>query len=202
MEQATNVATEVEQPTLEQLAQEFTVEQRQPAQSEPQVAAPPPSYDDSENFAKWSAQRLEDVTRKLNDVTGELSKKKQDDYVSEQLKALDDAVSTVGKDVEMSKLFIEGALHTKYVRDENFRKIFDNRSQNPTAYKKALSILSDEIKKEASVKYDPQVAEDARALSQLQRNARTGKTVDDPNEKWKGMSAADFDRQWERLRNG
>ena len=197
MEQA---IPEVEQPTLEQLASQFRAEERLPPQSVPQAA--PPKPEDTDELARWSAQRYEEVTQHLSNLQQTLSRKEQDDYVSSQMKALDEAVSQIGGDVPISKLLIEGALHTKYARDENFRKIFDNRDQNPTAYKKALSIMSDEIKKEASIKYDPQVAEDAKALNQLQRSARSGKSADDPSEKWKSMSASDFDREWNRLLKG
>lgn len=194
------VTPEVEQPTLEQLAAEFKAEERQPLQSVPQAA--PPMPEDPEELAKWSAKRYEEITQHLSSLQENLTRKERDEYVSSQMKALDDAVTQIGSDVPISKMLIEGALHTKYARDQNFRKIFDNRDQNPVAYKKALSILSDEIKKEASVKYDPQVAEDAKALNQLQRNARTGRSVDDPSDKWRNMSAADFDREWSRLLRG
>jgi hypothetical protein len=194
------VTPEVEQPTLEQLAAQFKVEERLPPQSVPQAA--PPKPEDPDELARWSAQRYEEITQHLSSLQENLTRKERDEYVSSQMKALDEAISQIGNDVPISKMLIEGALHTKYARDENFRKIFDNRDQNPTAYKKALTILSDEIKKEAAIKYDPQVAEDAKALNQLQRSARTGKSVDDAQDKWRNMSAADFDREWGRLLRG
>jgi len=184
-------------PTLEQIAQEFRAEERQPLQSG--IPAAPQKPEDPEELVKWSAQRTEDLSKVVSDLAAKLTKKEQDEFASEQMKALENAVKSIKDNVPVSDLFIEGALHAKYVRDLNFRKIFDNRDQNPGAYKKALTIVADEIKKEASVKYDPQVAEDQKALNQLQRNARSGKTVEDKDEKWKNMSASDFDREWARL---
>lgn len=197
MEQAT---PEVEQPTLEQLASEFRVEEKPTLQSVPQAA--PPMPEDPEELTRWNAKRYEEMSRNLSQLQEHLTRKERDEYVGSQMKALDEAVTQIGSDVPISKMLIEGALHTKYARDDNFRKIFDNRDQNPTAYKKALSILSDEIKKESSIKYDPQVAEDAKALNQLQRSARSGKSVDDANDKYRNMSASDFDREWNKILRG
>lgn len=189
--------TDEKQPTLEELASEFKVEQSPPAQREPEPQLP----SDPEELARWSAKQVLETSRRVEQVSRKLEADEQEKFINSQMSALEKAVDTLGKDVPLSKMLIEGALHTKYARDPNFKKIFDNREQNPNAYQKALGVLSEEIKREAAIKFDPEVAENKRALDQLQRASRTP-AKEDPNAKWKNMPQGDFEREWERLRRG
>lgn len=188
-----------EQVTLEQLASQFEPVQSQPVQRE--QSQEPPKFDNSEDAIEWLAKQHSQTSAKLNEVSSKLSEKEQKEYVDSQLRDLDDAIKTIGKDVDLDPMFIEGALHTKYNRDSNFQKIFDNRAQNPEAYKKALSVIAGEVKAKSTVRHDPQIAENSRALEQLQRSARTG-TSHNPDEAAQSMSASEFDRYWENLKSG
>lgn len=191
--------SEETQPTLEELASSITVEQTQPAKSyEP---PPLPTFESPEDAAKWAAQQVGDVSHRLESIQSELRSEKEKSYIEGRLKALDSAVSEIGKDVPISKLMIEGVFHQKYSRDPAFQKIFDNRDSNPEAYKKALGVLKDEIKREASVKYDPEAEANSRALKQLQSSARSPAKVD-PREKYRDMSASEFDQEWTKLLRG
>lgn len=188
-----------EQVTLEQLASQFTPVQSQPEQRV--TSQEPPKFDNSDDAIEWLAKQHSQTSAKLNEVSSKLSDKEQKEFVDSQMRDLDEAIKTIGKDVELDPMFIEGALHTKYNRDANFQKIFDNRAQNPEAYKRALSVIASEVKARSTVKHDPQIAENSRALEQLQRSARTG-TSTNPDEAAQNMSAAEFDRYWESLKSG
>lgn len=191
--------TDETQPTLEELASSITVEQTPPAQSyEPPQT---PTFENPEDYAKWAAQQVGNVSQRLESIQSELRSEKEKSYLDSRLKALDSAVSEIGKDVPISKLMIEGVFHQKYSRDPAFQKIFDHRDSNPEAYKKALGVLKDEIKREAAVKYDPEAEANSRALKQLQSSARSPAKAD-PNEKFRDMSASDFDQEWSRLLKG
>ena len=183
------------QPTLEELASSITVEQRQPAQSA-QVAMP--EFENVEDSSKWAAQTAAKTDHRLNALQSELSAEKEKTFVETRLKALDSAVSDISADVPISKLMIEGVFHAKYARDTAFQKIFDNRESNPDAYKKALNILKDEIKRESAIKYDPDTEETNRTLKQLHKSARSP-AKPDTNEKFKGMSNNDFEQEWRKL---
>lgn len=197
MEQETEV---VSQPTLEELASSLKVEQKPTAQS---FDAPeqPPSFENTEEYSKWTAKQLGNLTERFNSVHSELQAEKEKTFVDSRLKSLDSAVSEIGKQVNISKLMIEGVFHAKYARDQSFQKIFDNRDANPDAYRKALNLLTEEIKKEATTKYDPEVEENNRAMKQLHKAQRSPNKTN-ANEKYRGMSATDFDQEWQKLLQG
>lgn len=189
--------SEERQPTLEELASEFRVEQSPPAQREPEPQLP----SDPEDLARWSAQQVLETNKRVEQFSRKFEADEQQKFIDSQMSALEKAVESIGKDVPLSKMLIEGALHTKYARDANFKKIFDNRDQNPSAYQKALGLLSEEVKKEASMKYDPEIASSKRAMDELQRASRTA-PKENPNDKWKGLDQNSFEREWDRLRRG
>ena len=193
---------EVEQQevTLEQLASQFEPVQSQPVQRV--ESQEPPKFEKPEEAIEWLAKQHSQTNAQLREVSEKLSKRDQEEFINSQMKALDEAIQTIGKDVELDPMFIEGALHTTYNRDKNFQKIFDNRAQNPEAYKRALSVISGQLKSKAAVKHDPQLTENSRALEQLQKSARTGTAPAKPEDATLGMSASEFDQYWERLKSG
>jgi len=201
MAENTVETTEAPAPTLEQLASEFTTPQTQPVQSAPR-ASQPPKFDNPEDFQQWSASQLTSVSEQLNSVTSELDSRKAAEYIETQDKAVNGAIEQIRKEVEMPDSFIEGRLHVKYARDDNFRKIFDNRAQNPGAYAKALGIVASELKSDSQWQPDPQAAENTRAIKDFQKSANRAPSQADKNDKYRGMSNAEFDREWERLKSG
>jgi hypothetical protein len=195
--------SEETQPTLEQLASQFQTAPPQPApEAREPVASQPPKFDSPEDYQAWSASQLATVSERLNSVNAELEDRKTKEFVETQDKAVNKAIEHIKKDVEMPESFIEGRLHVKYARDENFRKIFDNRDQNPDAYQRALGVVANELKNDSQWQPDPQSAENSRAIQDLQKNANRAPSNEDPNQKYKEMSAQDFDREWERMKNG
>ena len=189
--------------TLEDIASQFAVPETPTPQTVEQPVQPPqaPQFQDSEQAAQWSAQQIQALAARQADMERQSQENAQNQFVEKQVQALSAAVQTIGKEVDITPTFIEGALHVRYNRDKNFRTIFDNRDRNPAAFQRALGIVAKDLKAESVVATDPQLAEDARALEQLQKSVRTGKVRDDANEKWKGMSAADFDREWQKVRS-
>lgn len=185
--------------SLESLAAQFEVQQSPPVQRT--ESSEPPKFESPEDGVNWLASQYSQTRAELEKVSQNLSQREQEAFVNDQLKALDLAVKTVGEGVELDPSLVEGFLHTTYNRDKNFAKIFDNRGQNPQAYEKALAVLSGQLKAKTSVKHDPQITENNRALEQLQRSARTGarESIEDTVA---NMSASEFDRYWERLKSG
>jgi hypothetical protein len=202
VDEDTGTASETPELTLEQIASEFTVQQTEPAQTAPPVATESPKFDSPEDYQAWSANQLATVSQQLNSVTSELDQRKAQEFIETQDKAVNSAIEKIRADVEIPDSFIEGRLHVKYSRDENFRKIFDNRAQNPAAYDKALGIVANELKVDSQWQPDPQGAENARAIKDLQKNANRSPSPQDANQKYKEMSSADFDHEWERMKAG
>lgn len=185
-------------PTLEELASSIRVEQTPPAQSEKPVI---PQFESSEDATKWAVQETGTLKQSVESLTSELRAEKERSYIDGRWKALDNAVSDISKEVPISKMMIEGVFHTKYSRDAAFQKIFDNREANPEAFKKALGVLKEEIKREAAYKHDPEAEENSRALRQLQKSSRSP-AKPDVNEKFRNMNSAEFENEWRKLING
>lgn len=187
-----------ESVSLEDLAKQFETKQ-EPAQ--PAVQEPLPTFDSEDDAIKHLAKTTAETRAQLKKLVDDQTRREQESFVAAEMKALDDAIKTIGKEVEgLDPMFIEGALHTAYNRDKNFQKIFDNRDQNPAAYQKALGVITGQIKAKSAMRHDPQLAENQRALEQLQKSSRSGaQTDDDPTA---GLSASEFDAYWERLKAG
>lgn len=195
----TDENTQASEPSLEDLAAQFEPAQSQPEKRE--TSHEPPKFEKPEQAIDWLAKQHSETVQQLKSVSEKLSQREQSEFIDAQMKALDSAIKTIGEDVDLDPMFIEGALHTTYNRDKNFQKIFDNRDQNPEAYKQALKLVAGQLKSKSTVKHDPQLAENRRAMEQLQRSARTG-TQETTEDKVADMSASDFDRYWEKLKSG
>lgn len=194
--------TEKATPSLEELASQFEPQQSQPEQRiQPQAAESQPEFESAEDALKWMASQQKETRAQLRQMSEQFTKREQDEFVKQQMEDLDMAVKTIGEDVDLDGMLIEGALHVKYNRDKNFQKIFDNRQQNPGAYKQALRVVAAELKTQSSVRHDPQLAENSRALDQLQKSSRSG-TSRDNEEPARDMSAGEFDHYWENLLRG
>lgn len=191
------MAEEETTPSLEALASQFEPQQSEPVKTIPEQEAP--KFESSEEAIEWMAKQHSETRAQLESLVESNTKKEQDAFVDSQMAALDEAIKTIGKDVELDPVFIEGALHTTYNRDKNFQKIFDNRDQNPDAYNKALSIVAGDLKAKSSSKHDAEAVASERALSELQRSSRTGTPDADPAT---DLSAAEFDHYWEKLKTG
>lgn len=192
---------ETPEPTLEEIASQFNEpQQTQPAQRSAAIQAP--KFEDPNDFQTWASTQLAEVTSNLNETKKELNERKAAEFIKTQDEAVSSAVKEIQASVDIPELFAEGTLHVKYARDPNFKKIFDNREQNPAAYKRALGVIATELKANAQWKSDPQAEENTRALRELQKSSGKRAPRESANDKYKSMSDADFAREWERLKSG
>lgn len=192
---------ETKEPTLEELASSFREPQTQPARKDPAIQVP--KFEKSEDFQEWASTQLAEVTSALNHTRGELNERNAKEFLRAQDEAISDAVNQIKSEVDgLDDVFAEGALHVKYSRDPNFKKIFDNRDQNPAAYRRALGLVAKELKAKAQWEPDPQGAENARAIRELQKNSGKKASVEDKDERFRKMNPSDFEREWERLKQG
>jgi len=189
--------------TLEQIASEFTMQQAAPtSQSEAPLVDSPPNFGSAEEQQAWQTSQLANVSSKLNSISDEQDTRKRQEYIETQDKAVNNAIAQIQKDVDMPDEFVEGMLHVKYARDENFRKIFDNRDQNPSAYARAISVVASDIKSKSQWQSDPESAENLRAAKDLQKSANRASSKSDPADRYKAMSHEEFGREWEKMKRG
>lgn len=212
--EAVETATEAEAPTLDDISQEFSVEeqvstfQAQPdqaiAQQNYQQSYQPDPISDPDAFNHYSRQQAESLNT-LNTTVQTLADQVQsyEKRISQQKVDADveSAVATVNKKLGADPKLTEIALEHQYRDDPAFKKIWDNRSQNPKAFEKALDVVADKLSGIFNVSQDHQLTANQLAAKQsLKTMAKTPHV--DSNSEWEGLSSAEFDAKWNETKRG
>lgn len=204
---------EAEAPTLEDISQEFSVEeqvsnfQAQPeptfAPQQPQSFSPDP-ISDPDAFNQYTQQQNQ-MLNNVNQTVQSLNEKVQsyEQQLTQQKVDADveAAVAKVNEKLGVDPKFAEIALEHQYRDDPSFKKIWDNRSQNPKAFDKALGVVADKLAGVFAVKQDHQLTANQLAAKQSMKTMAKTPTAD-PNEDWANLSSAEFDAKWDDLRRG
>ncbi len=129
---------------------------------------------------------VEDATATLNDVADRENKR----ILNE---AVDNAVAKINEGVDGNAGLADTFLNHVYQNNPDFKKIFDNRDENPGALDKALGMLKEEWKGMNTKQIDSQVAENQRALQESQGKGGTAETQSgDEDARLEKLSDGDF----------
>ena len=195
---------------IEADAQQFhpATQSSQPAAAPaPQPAPAAPHVPDpfSPEFAAYQAslsQGMTALSQAMHQTRGELTSL-QRQASQERVEA--DIRRAVGAIAEKSGLdpeIAEVALEAKARRDPRFLAIWNNRAKNPKAFEAALDAVSGEFKERFSVKQDPQLLENQRAVATSRQSMATTQRTSDADE-WSQMTAAERQRKVQTmLRHG
>lgn len=180
----------------------------QPAQTQPQVQQPQPQVKVPDpfdpNFGAYQAQLasgLSVLNQALAQTKGELTNM-QRQLAQERTEA--DIKQAVGTIVEKSGLdpdIAEVALQAKARQDPRFLKIWNSRTQNPEALKAALNAVATEFQSKYTVKQDPQLVENQRAI-QASRNAMATTQKQSDQDQWAGLSPAERQAKVQQMIRG
>ena len=201
-------------PTLDDVINDFQVE-TQPTQTmetaepkpveytQPQYNSVDPLDSDQWNhYQQQQSQQQAALQGQLQDLTAKLDQYDQErisNQVSADIKA---AVDKVSKQVEDSDpMMVELYLEKRARENQGFRQIWDNRDKNPKALDKALSAISNELKGKFSVKPDPQLAENQRAIQQSQQSSNTTSAPEYANSIEESLGNAQSEAEWEKAWN-
>ena len=208
-------APQVEAPTVESIAAEYNLGNQAPEPPTPQpapVAAPiavPDPVTDAAGFQAWlgqQAQQTAEMQRTLNDSMSKdqaRQEAEQRNRDEQELNALVDKVhGEIGDGV--SKNLVKYALADRYNSNPAFKAILDNRNVAPEAMDKALGAIMPELRSEFSIKADPQIAENQRAMSESTSSSRQPQSVptDERDVGLMRQPQAEFEHNWEKLKNG
>ena len=175
--------------TLESLYDEYNV-----GVSEPEVAAPTPEQQPAgDNAAAIQAE--------LAAIRQELAANKAAERVANEEADLRNAVAILGAEsgLEGKESVLKGYLIGKATEDQRLRTLWENRSKNPKAWKKALEILGSEVKDELSIP-NPQLEENQRALEDSQRTSSASPPpATSAEERLMKLNPAEFANEWARL---
>lgn len=176
--------------------------QQQPVQQPtPQVKVPDP-FDP--RFAEYQAQLYSGMTvlnQALAQTKGELTQMRQKLSQERTEADIKQAVGTIVEKSGLKPTIAEVALQAKARDDPRFLSIWNNRSKNPAALKAALDAVATEFQAEFTVKQDPQLVENQRAI-QASRNqmATTQKTSD--QDQWAGMTPVERQAKVQQMIRG
>lgn len=199
--------TEVQ--TLDDLVPEFHIEpQMETVQTKPESQVErSPTYEtpdpivDPEGFKKWATgtsgavDSLKDELRQTVQALTNHAKAVQEKAEEKEIKEISGDMAKKIGDGTNPKM-VEVALGLRYREDANFKKIWDNRAKNPTAFKKAMGIVGNDFKGMFSRTVDPQVAENVRALDQSISQASNKTKESLPVEQ---KYRDNFDQEWNKL---
>lgn len=199
--------------SVEEQAQQFTssVQPYQPPQPQYQQNYQPPQYQgipdpitDPEGYKAYSFQhnqRLETLNSSLQSVVQKIQNYERTQAEQRINQDVDSAVAKVNQNMKLDPLVAEALLEATYKRDQNFKKIWDNRSRNPQALDQALNVLSGKFASQFNVRQDPQIAENIRAAKSAQQSMATT-AKQSPNGDINQMSPAEFDNWWQSTIRG
>ena len=87
-------------------------------------------------------------------------------------------------------------------KDKRFLTIWENRQRNPQAYEAALKAVAGKLGKTYSLRADPQIAENQRALRDATSTKATTAPEQTTDEKLGKLQGADFRRAMDDIKNG
>lgn len=127
---------------------------------------------------------------RLEKVLDYVERKEQQEIKDQYTTSIESAVTSIQEDITDLKLpdrVVRGMLHEMGTSDQRFQKAFQQRRDNPQAWKNVLKGVAKEIQNDFSV--DEKVTEDRQSLNAAVRDASTiaPADVDVP-----GMSTNDF----------
>lgn len=189
---------------IEDDAATFQPQSQQPvAQPAPQPSALPKVPDPfSPEFAAYQAQMANGVSslhQAFQQLAGKISAQEQA-FQQRQVEAdIKQAVGTLTEGTGLKPKIAEVALEAKAREDKRFLKIWNNRQQNPQAYQAALKAFKSELEQEYTVRQDPQLVENQRAVAASRQAMATTQKVSE-NDKWANMSAQEREQERNRIR--
>jgi len=201
--------------TLEQVYSEFNVEAeaqsfqpqqapqqqyQQPQQAAQAMPAIPDPVLDPAGFKTWQAAQSGEIQKKLASMEAfqrQLAVAEINRREAEEVKTLVSYINKVVGLPEADADLIEFALAKQVRYDPKFAAIYQKRHQNQKAWNAATKAMGEQLQKKFSVRVDPQLAENQKALKQAQQSSATTKQTNPEEDRFAGKTGAAFDKEWQ-----
>lgn len=173
---------------IEETAQSF---QQSPPPAKQETTPTAPKFDPFDpNFSVHMhnvSRAAAEANTALQDTQGRLNALERQIHTREVETDIKNAVSTLTDGTGIKPKIAEVAMEAKAREDARFRTIWQNRSKNPAAYSAALKAFKQELQDEYTVRQDPQLVENQRAVKASQQQMATT-TKSTSNDEWAGMT--------------
>jgi len=176
--------------SIEEQAAEFKPQQQTQQQQPVKPTVPDPFSPDFANYQAQIASGLSTLNQALAQTKGELTQMQQKLSYERTEADIKSAVDVIAAKSKLDPTIVEVAMEAEARKSPQFKAIWNNRSKNPAALQEALGVLSEQFQQRFSVKQDPQLVENQRAI-QASRNqmATTSKTSE--QDEWANMKPAE-----------
>lgn len=197
--------TEPSTPALEDLYGEFQP-QTQPVQSEqPQTirddvrySPVPDPVTDQDAFRGWAQDQYKEIAALKSDfssVKTELQQEREALAAEKEEREFRTVAEEIATSAEINADDAEAGLLHKFFKDTNFQQVWKNRAQNPQAFGKVKTVLSQEMRGRFASKVDPQIAENQRALDEANNTSGQKPEKESIEDRVAKMSPSEF-RNW------
>jgi hypothetical protein len=186
--------------------QAATFQPQSPAPAQPAAPAPAPAPFKapdpfSPEFATYQAQlasgvsslhqSLQQTRQQLTQLDQQLNKRQVEADIKQ-------AVGVIAEKAGIEADIAEVALEAKARSDPRFLQVWNNRSKNPKAFQAALQAVSTEFAQKYTVRQDPQLVENQRAVAASRNTmATTQKTTE--QDKWADMTSQEREVERQRI---
>lgn len=198
---------------VEETAQQFSAQpQQQPQQQQPaqpvqeaNIPIPDPTLDPA-GYKQWETQRYRDqqaLRQALTHVAGKLNQYEQAAQQRAEEADIKRAVEQVNQHLGDSKLdpdVVEISLGAEARRDPRFLSLWNNRTKNPKAFNEGVKAFAGKLAKKWSMRVDPQLAENQRALKEATSTKATTAPEESETDKIGKLTGNAFDRALDRFR--
>ena len=147
------------------------------------------------------------LNTQLKEVRSELTELRQERAQLQIEADITQAVGTINEGLDLDPKLVRVHLELTAQEKPGFREIFERRNENPAAYNKALAAVSKEMGNTYSVKQDPELTANQKAIQQSQQSRASNATPDgsgDPRQDALegAKTQAEFDRAWGKILHG
>jgi hypothetical protein len=201
---------------VEETAQEFKAQPQQQQQPQPQqpqaqpvqegnIPIPDPTLD-PEGHKAWTTARYRDqlaLRQALTQIAGKLNQQEQAARQKEEEADIKGAVEQVNKHLGDSKLdpdVVEISLGAEARRDPRFLNLWNNRAKNPKAFQEGVKAFANKLGKKFSMRVDPQIAENQRALKEATSTKATTAPAESETDALGKLTGHAFDRALDKYR--
>lgn len=199
--------------SLDDVIAEYQVQPAAPAATQPETVSnelitPVTQVDplDSNQFNNYVSQVNQGqsvLNTQLQDVKSELTELRQERAQLQIEADINDAVGVINEGNNLDPELVRVHLEYTAQKKPGFKQIWENRSQNPAAFQKALKAVSREIGDKYAVRQDPDLTANQQAIQQSQQSRATSKTPDGSGNQAEdnlanANSPGEFDRAWQK----
>lgn len=200
---------------VEEMAQEFKAtpkqevrnEQRSEQREEPTINVPDPVLDQAgyKTFMERTFKDSLNTKQALHKLESQLKERDRAAIQEREEADIRKAVSKVNEHLGESKLpddFVEVALGVEAKRDPRFFTLWNNRTTKPEAFNAAVKAFAGKLGKTYSLRADPQIAENQRALREATSTKATTAPEPSQEDKLAKLQGADFARAMNKIKQG